>query len=92
MESKLMPAKPTLVMLAALMTALETYPFICRHNNQHRDGRQWEVVRMTNEDWREVFRTEEIMGRYATSDEAEALFDDLIAEYAYGALFDAAPG
>lgn len=80
--------EPTGAMLAPLDG--ET-PFVARRNKMNDAGREYEVVEMTNDDWREVISDEQVIrGRFATQTEADALLEGLAREWRWSAVIDAA--
>lgn len=83
----IVPREPTEAMRAAVSGPV---PYNVRRNKLYDDGRLYEVVRMDNEDWREVVSDDQtVMNRFANEKEAVALFDKLEFEFRYAAMLKA---
>lgn len=81
--------EPTGAVMEAFLD--EETPFICRRNKANASGKQHEVVKATNDDWREVVPDEhEVVGLFATELEAQEVYWDAVAAWRWNAMIDAA--
>lgn len=82
------PKEPTEAMIEAIND--DDTPYRNRRNKMNDRGKIYEIIKMTNEDWREcVTDDQEIMGQFATQEEATELYDQLVSEWKYKSMLAA---